>query len=125
MNKQTEHELQSSFISWCNLESRKIMELSLIFSIPNGSNKSITTAMKFKREGLKSGIPDLFLPVARGGYHGLFMEWKRSDKEKLKPKQIEWNGKLTKQGYFCVTVSDVIIAEQVIKRYLRLQEGEK
>jgi len=119
MNKPTEHELQSHFVQWCELESRTIMELALIFAIPNGSNKSIATAMKFKREGLKSGVPDLFLPVARGKHHGLFIEWKRNDKCKLSETQIDWQSKLSKQGYLVFTVSDTLIAQTIIKKYLR------
>jgi len=28
-----------------------------------------------KAEGMRSGVPDICLPVARGGYHGQFGAW--------------------------------------------------
>jgi len=37
------------------------------------------TAQKLKKEGVKRGIPDIFLPCARGGSHGLFIEMKARD----------------------------------------------
>mgnify|MGYP004433785991 CR=1 FL=1 len=34
------------------------------------------TAANLKRQGVKAGVPDLHLPVARGGYNGLYIELK-------------------------------------------------
>ena len=122
----TEHEIQASFISWCfsgdTLE--RYPELDLIYAIPNGSNKSIATAMKFKREGLRSGVPDLCLPVARGEYHSLYMEFKRTAKLKLSASQINWQIKLEKQGHRVTMVSSRDQAIEVVTAYLKLIKGE-
>ena len=118
----TEHEIQSSFISWCDSGDtlKQHPELSMIYAIPNGSNKSIATAMKFKREGLRSGVPDICLPVARGKYHGLYMEFKRTPKLKLADNQVEWASKLSGQDFFVATVASRDTAIAVVKRYLDL-----
>lgn len=34
------------------------------------------TAVALKRQGVKAGVPDICLPVARNGYHGLHIELK-------------------------------------------------
>lgn len=56
----------------------KSPELASPFHVPNGSSKSKFQVVNFKWEGLKAGIPDLCLPVARRGYHALYIEMKRT-----------------------------------------------
>lgn len=52
-----EHELQKACFRWFSLQYPKLK--GLLFAVPNGSNKSMSQAVKFKSEGLVSGIPDL------------------------------------------------------------------
>ena len=73
----TEHEEQVMLIKMLDLYKQTIPEAQLLFAIPNGGKRTIGTARKLKAEGVKAGIPDLFLPVARGRYHGMFIEMKR------------------------------------------------
>lgn len=78
----------------------------------------MTEAKRFKAEGVRAGVPDLFLPVARGGYHGLFIEMKRPDhKNKPSKAQNEWQQFLTKQGYLSVVCYGYEEAIQTIQRY--------
>jgi len=49
-------------------------------------------------EGVKRGVPDVFLPVARGGYHGLWIEMKYG-KNKTTSNQKWWLNELKDQGY--------------------------
>lgn len=51
-------------------------ELSLFHAIPNGGHRARRTAVQLKAEGVLAGVPDYALPVARGGYHGLYVELK-------------------------------------------------
>lgn len=100
----TEHEEQVVVIAWANDVASSHPELGLLFKIANDGNRRINYAMKMKAEGLKSGVPDLFLPVARQGYHGLFIEMKRrgatpSRDGKLSKTQEEWFVSLKAQGY--------------------------
>lgn len=75
-------------------------ELSLLFAIPNGARVRPSVALKLKAEGLKRGVPDMLLPVARGGYHGLFIELKDDEKpSRVSPEQREWLRQLAAQGY--------------------------
>ena len=50
-------------------------------------------------EGVKAGVPDLCLPVARGQYHGLYMELKRQRGGRTSDHQSEWLDALSAQGY--------------------------
>jgi len=111
----SEHEEQAAFIAWC--DQHPIAKH--IFSIPNGANKSFASAAKFKREGLRSGIPDLFLPVARKGFHGLFIEMKRRRFANVTFQQGAWQAALVHQGYHCVICYGADEAIAVIQDYLK------
>ena len=54
-----------------------------------GGKRDAKTATILKRQGVKAGVPDLHLPVARGGYHGLYIELKVGDNTTTK-KQKDW-----------------------------------
>jgi hypothetical protein len=81
------------------LGERKRPELRLLFAIPNaGAGAQSGQAGKMKAEGVKRGVPDLHLPVARNGYHGLFIEMKYG-KGTPSPEQKEWIADLREEGY--------------------------
>ena len=114
----TEHEEQAAVIQWWAgyAAQHKIPE-NLLFAIPNGANKSMASAAKFKREGLRKGVPDLFLAVPRG-FHGLFLEMKRTVKAQVSDEQYYFAEGLMDQGYrvvFCFCAENAI---RVIKEYL-------
>lgn len=71
-------------------------------------------------EGAVKGWPDLFLPVAKCGYHGLFIEIK-SPKGKLSEHQEDVLKKLTARGYKCVVmyVNEAAPVISLIQKYLR------
>src|SRR5690606_24999959 len=69
------------------------------YHIPNGGYRNPIEAAKFKRMGVKSGVPDICIPMARKGYHGLYIELKRVSGGKLSTTQTEWRDKLLREGY--------------------------
>ncbi|MCK5236436.1 MAG: VRR-NUC domain-containing protein [Deltaproteobacteria bacterium] len=83
------------WVAW-NLKSYP--ELALLYAIPNGGQRNRIVAAKLKAEGVKAGVPDLNLAVARGGYHGLYIEMKVKPNKPTK-KQLEWHEMLREQGY--------------------------
>ena len=110
---QKEHDAQVSLFRAIATCVDQYPEFDLLFAIPNGAKLPYTktkTGKRFSRqamillaEGLKSGVPDLFLPVARNGWHGMFIEMKRNNKtNKPSTEQKEWIKNLTKQGYKCI-----------------------
>jgi len=98
----SEHENQCALIAWAAAFSFYHPELALIFAVPNGALRNKSVAVNLQREGVKAGIPDLALPVARGGYHGMFIELK-SGKNTLSESQKTWHAALRNQGYHVVT----------------------
>ena len=110
----TEHQEQCAVIAWC--DQHPIAKH--IFAIPNGANKSPATAAKFKREGLRRGIPDLFLPVASRGFHGLFIEMKRVKGSVQADAQLQKAVELEDLGYHVETCRGAQTAIDLIRWYL-------
>lgn len=78
----------------------KYPEINLLFAIPNGGTRITREAVALRRQGVKSGVPDLCLPVARGGYHGWWGEMKRLRSGHLSPEQRDWITRLRREGYW-------------------------
>lgn len=115
--KHLEDNEQIFLFQWATLQSCKYPELELLFHIPNGGKRNAREAARFKRMGVKPGVPDLFLPVPRGEYHGLWIEMK-SSKGKTSKNQKDMLEKLNKQGYKAVVCFGWEEAAETIKRYL-------
>lgn len=71
-----------------------------------------------KAEGIKSGVPDICLPVPRSGYHGLYIELKRLRGNNTTKNQNEWIIKLEGQGYRVTVCRGWEEASQIIMEYL-------
>lgn len=89
---------QIHLFDWAAMQSGKYPELLSLFHIPNGGKRDAREGARFKRMGVKAGVPDLFLPVPRGKYHGLFIELK-AEGGKVTEHQKEWLKNLAASGY--------------------------
>lgn len=116
----SEGQEQAALFSWADLEAKhgRYPELRLMFHVPNGGGRSKAEAGRFKAEGVKAGVPDLFLPVPRGKYHGMFIEMKRRMGGRLSPEQKVWIAELNERGYHAVVACGWDEASNYIKDYL-------
>lgn len=73
----TESAEQQCLFRWAAYNRGRWPEMELMYHIPNGGTRSKSEAGRFRAEGVKAGVPDICLPVARGGYHGMYIEMKR------------------------------------------------
>lgn len=113
----SEEQEQATVFQWVTLMQNRFPELDLLFHIPNGGLRSKPEAVRFKRIGVKPGVPDLFLPVARGGWHGLFIEMKKKG-GRVRPEQTEWIEALIEQRYRAVVCYGSEEACDVLFKYL-------
>lgn len=104
---------QTAVVEYCELKSIPV------FHIPNGGKRSKSEAARFKAQGVRPGVPDLMIPIAKGGYHGLFIEMK-AGRGKPTPKQVEWIELLRDQGYCAYACAGADNAIALIDRYMSL-----
>lgn len=91
---------QAALFAWARACTGRWPELELLHSIPNWSgNLPVTVRAKLKREGKQAGVPDVVLPCARGGWHGLYIEMKRREGGTTSEEQKWWIRRLTLEGY--------------------------
>lgn len=120
----TEGVEQASLFNWAAMRQGKYPELELMFHIPNEGKRNKSTGGRMVKEGLKAGVPDIFLPVPRGENHGLFIEMKRRKYGKLTAQQAEWIEKLSGAGYACAVCNGWQAAAETIESYLD-NKGER
>lgn len=89
--------------------------------IPNEGKRSYATGAALRRGGLRRGFPDLFIPLACKGYHGLFVEMKRKG-GRVSEDQKEWLRRLMRNGYLCEVCFGADEAIKIVKKYT---ENEK
>ena len=115
---------QICLFEWAKINEHKEPALALLFHVPNGGKRSKTAAVRLKLEGVKAGVPDLVLPVARGGFHGLFIELKEG-KNTPTQNQKRWLAALSEQGYCAKVCYGFEGARDAILEYLNLETGDK
>ena len=111
----TEAQEQAALMEWAHLSAARLPGVELLFHIPNEN------AHHKVREGVCAGVPDLCLPVARGGWHGMWIELKRADHSNHPtPAQLAWLARLECEGYRCVVAYGANAAIDAIENYLRM-----
>lgn len=117
----TEENEQATLFCWAEWQKSTIPELELMYAIPNGGYRHLKTAVALKRTGTRAGVPDICLPVPRGGYHGMYIEMKRRKGGVISDQQHDWIQALTGQGYYCAVCRGWEVAKDEITKYLTQQ----
>lgn len=94
----TEAEEQQAVIDWAKINEIAHPELKWLHHIPNGGRRDKREAVKLRRQGVKAGVSDLFLPYPCNGYHGLYIEMK-SEKGRLSKNQAEFLEDMAEYGF--------------------------
>lgn len=108
-----EHDIQKA------LNKRMGIKKIPFFAIPNGVwlKDNYKEIKKLKNEGLKSGVPDILIPVPTPNHCGLFVELK-TKKGKTSKNQDKWIKYLNKAGYKCITTYGAKDLFDKIDKYL-------
>ncbi len=117
--KSSEEIEQISLFRWAAFAENIYPELKLMYHVPNEGKRSAVTGSRLKQAGLKSGVPDIVLPVARGGYIGLYIELKYG-RNKTTANQEMWLRNLRDQNHLTAVCYGWEQARELIEKYLKL-----
>jgi hypothetical protein len=121
----TEHQEQAALFSYAKLKANQDPRWGMMFAIPNqgSADKGGFVRQKImKVEGQKPGVPDIFLAVPLGVFHGLFIEMKRVKNSTTSSDQKAWITALNKQGYCARVCKGFEQAKMLIESYLGLED---
>jgi hypothetical protein len=108
---------QKALFLWAKYEQNRFPELQYLFHVPNGGARDAITGARLKAQGVKPGVPDIYLDVARACYHGLRIELK-AGKGKANDDQHNWILNLQAQGYYAQVCVGWEAARDLIVKYL-------
>ena len=111
-NAQPEAAEQAKVIAWARANERNYPYLQLLHCSLNGVKMTKAQAGRAIAQGMLSGVPDLFLPVPKNGYHGLFIEMKYGS-NKVTENQEKFLQNAANVGY---AISVCYSANEAIKR---------
>ena len=111
---------QTALVRWRDIAVKVIPELRWLHSSLNGVPLSPGLALKMRRMGMTRGVVDVFLPVVRGGYSGLYIEMKRRNgvPSHLSASQKEFITFAREQGYRAEWCKGWVPARDLILEYL-------
>lgn len=112
-----EHNEQVALMQWWRI-AHGVYPESALFAIPNGGARDPVGGARLKAEGVRAGVPDLFLAIPSDDSHGLWIELKKRKGGKVSNAQSEMMGMLTDQGYAVRVCHGWIEARTAILEYL-------
>lgn len=96
------------------------------YHVPNGGARHKATAAALKGQGVRSGVSDLVVMDARGGWFGLYLEFKATPPHHaaLQESQREWLEMAEALGYCAVLARGLEEAKAVLRAYAAWPETE-
>ncbi|MGA9851859.1 MAG: hypothetical protein WBR15_02890 [Gammaproteobacteria bacterium] len=98
-----------------------------LIAYPNGGKRLYTEAARMAGLGVKKGVVDLFLPLARHGFHGLWIEMKKpihafpsrsAARDAVTDEQESWICKMEKAGHAAAPCYGWDEARTLLEEYL-------
>ena len=108
---------QASLFCWSASAIEHYPQLKYLFAIPNGGSRHIAEATKMVATGLRTGVPDVFLPWPNINWAGCWIEMKVG-KNRTSKEQENWIEYLTSAGYYCKVCYSWIEARDTLIAYL-------
>jgi len=116
--KDLEHQEQKALIKWARFQQAPVCWL---YAIANGGHRKKGVAGRMKAEGVLAGVPDLQLPVSRGGFHALYIEMK-SPSGRTSPAQRQMIDNLRGQGFMVEIARSWVEGREIIETYMSLDD---
>lgn len=122
-----EWEEQAAFFDWFDRAAfgLAVPSRNLMLSIPNGAilggdaRLRAMQAARLKATGMRTGACDVLLLVARGGFHGMLIEFKRRKGSRVEPEQDAFIADARRAGYNAVVAWGADEAIRAVSAYLK------
>jgi len=114
---------QMALIRWLYGEQQRGEAVGALYDVtyhvPNGGQRNKKTAADLKRQGVKAGVSDLVVMEGRGGWLGLYLEFKATppNHAATAASQKEWLEKADHRGYCAVLARGLEEAKAVLREY--------
>jgi hypothetical protein len=115
--KHLEDQIQASFFQWLQLQYPKLFKYC--FHIPNGGYRNILEATRLKRQGVKSGVADVFVMIPNDDFGGLWIEFK-TPKGKQTETQKEFEQNCIEMCYDYQIAHSLEEAQRILKTYMEI-----
>jgi len=117
--KHIEDKHQEACFKWFHTQRNKYPGLCLAFHPANGGKRNAREAVRLKRQGVKAGVSDIIIPVAKGKYHGLMIELKppKAYKSSVSKTQKAFIAAANDQGYLALVCYGFDEVKEVIENY--------
>jgi len=121
---------QAVVIRWLlgeKMRGTKVGQLyDVIYHPPNGGLRNKREAGRLKHQGVKAGVSDLVVMDARGGWHGLYLEFKATPPRHapLADSQRDWLALAESRGYCAALARGFEEAKAVLREYAAWPETE-
>lgn len=136
INKHIEDSEQQALFEWAAMKRIKIDDnhvflIDYLFAIPNGGKRNAREAGRMRKQGVKPGVSDIFLPMPMSDKHGLWIELKKprwcfkfnSERERAVTKhQRDWIERMRQVNYRAEICYGWLEAKDEIENYLNLEE---
>jgi hypothetical protein len=119
----SETQTQCAYVAWCRRMQNHVPALARGFHIPNGEHRTPATAAKLQRMGVRKGVLDYCLPVRRGEFTALWIEFKKLDNGPS-PEQRHEIKELRAEGCRVEVCDDWEKAAEITLEYLRPVQTE-
>jgi hypothetical protein len=113
--KNEEHKIQSAAFRWFHLQHPSMKHN--LFAVPNASKRTARMGAYMKEEGLLPGVADVILLKSNRFYGACLFEFK-TPKGRQSASQVEWQQKITNDGYKYVIVRSIDDFKREVTQYL-------
>jgi hypothetical protein len=114
----SEERIQVAVFKWAADNEKLYPELCTLYAIPNAGKRSSYSGARLRESGLRAGVPDLCLPVPRGGFGSLYIELKKGDTSRVSLSQKIWVNRLRAHGSYAVVCRSYQDAIKTLELYL-------
>lgn len=109
----SEEGIHKAIMDWVRLHPALV---PFVMHFPNEGKRTPSYGRLMKEMGMRAGVSDLFIGMARHGYHGAWIELK-TPTGVVSPHQTKFLADMKQQGYYTVICRSIEDGIKIIQKY--------